>query len=37
MGQRLDSTDVDSLEHFVSSAIVYFDRRDGKQLLLKEL
>ena len=35
--QRLDSTDVDSLERFASSAIARFDRRDWKQLLPKEV
>jgi hypothetical protein len=35
--QRVDSTDVDSLERFASSAIARFDRSDGKQLLPKEL
>ena len=37
MGQRLDSTVVDSLEHSASFAIARFDRRDGKQLLPKEV
>lgn len=36
-GQRLDSTDVGSLEHSASSAIACFDRRGGKLLLPKEL